>query len=305
MIGENIHIISPTVKEAISTRNEEFILNLVEKQVNCGVKTIDLNIGPAKGQLAGSMEWLIDIISSKFDVNYSLDTTNLSELEAGFKKLNNSKIAYLNSASAEPTRLSTTVELASKFGSNLIALTLNNSIGIPKTSEERLELAFEMVTAANEVGIENEKIFLDPLVLPVSVDQSQAGVTLESIRMFKESFDPEVKTVVGLSNISNGSYKEYRPLLNKVFLTLALGAGLDTAILDGSDKEIIDIFRALKGEDIKIPEIYRKIYEMSQNFGDIEDIDYNKNNFEDYKVVQTARILLNKEIYTHSYIKEN
>jgi cobalamin-dependent methionine synthase I len=123
--------------------------------------------------------------------------------------------------------------------------------------------------------------------------------------MFKESFDPEVKTVIGLSNISNGSYKEYRPLLNKVFLTLALGAGLDTAILDGADNEIINIFKALKGEDIQIPEIYRKIYDMSQNFGDIEDIDYNKEDFEEYKVVQAARILLNKEIYSHSFIKEN
>ena len=305
MIGENIHIISPAVKEAIIAKDENFILNLVEKQVKNGVKTIDLNIGPAKGQLVGAMEWLIDTIDAKYDINYSLDTTNLAELEAGFSKLKNPNIAYLNSASAEPNRLASTVELASKYGSNLIALTLNNSIGIPKTSEERLELAFEMVTVANEMGIENSKIYLDPLVLPVSVDQGQAGVTLESIRMFKESFDPEVKTVVGLSNISNGSYKEYRPLLNKVFLTLALGAGLDTAILDGCDGEIIDIFRALKGENVQIPEIYRKIYDMSQNFGEIEDIDYNKNDFEEYKVVQATRILLNKEIYTHSFIKEN
>ncbi len=303
IIGENIHIISKSVKEAIIARDEEFILNLVSKQVSSGINIIDLNIGPAKGAVAGSMTWLINLISNKFDVNFSLDTTNSFELEEGFKILKNPQNAFLNSASAEPERLEKTVEIASKYGSNLVALTLNNSIGIPKTSEERLELAFEMVTAANEAGIENEKIYIDPLVLPVSVDQTQAGVALESIRMFKESFDPEVKTVVGLSNISNGSYKELRPVLNRTFLALSLGAGLDYIIADALDVELVNLYRALRGEDVKVHKIYKDLFEMSQNFGEVDDLAYDKEDKEACAIYSAARVLLNKEIYTHSFVK--
>lgn len=302
IIGENIHIISKSVKEAIAARDEDFILNLAQKQINSGVGILDLNIGPAKGALAGSMTWLVELLS-RFDVDFSLDTTNTDELESGFKILKNPENCFLNSASAEAERLEKTVEIASKYGSNLVALTLNNTLGIPKTAEERLELAFEMVTVANEAGIENHKIFIDPLVLPVFVDQAQATVTLDSIRMFKESFDPEVKTVIGLSNISNGSYKELRPVLNRAFLALALGAGLDYVIADGLDTELINIYKALRGEGIEINKIYKDLFEMSQNFGEIDDLAYDKKDKEACAVYCAARVLLNKEIYTHSFVK--
>ncbi len=303
IIGENIHIISKAVKEAIIARDEEFILNLAHGQINSGVNILDLNIGPAKGALAGSMTWLVELLSAKFNVNFSLDTTNALELESGFKILKNPQNCFLNSASAESERLKGTVEIAAKYGVNLVALTLNNTLGIPKTSEERLELAFEMATFANEAGIENGKIFIDPLVLPVSVDQAQTAVTLDSIRMFKESFDPEIKTVIGLSNISNGSHKELRPVLNRAFLALALGAGLDYVIADGFDTTLIDIYNALRGGNVKINKIYKDLFEMSQNFGEIEDLAYDKEDKEACSVYCAAKVLLNKEIYTHSFIK--
>lgn len=302
IIGENIHIISKSVKEAITARDKDFILNLAQKQINSGVGILDLNIGPAKGALAGSMAWLVELLS-RFDVDFSLDTTNTDELESGFKILKNPKNCFLNSASAEAERLEKTVEIASKYSSNLVALTLNNTLGIPKTPEERLELAFEMATVANEAGIENHKIFIDPLVLPVSIDQAQATVTLDSIRMFKESFDPEVKTIIGLSNISNGSYKELRPVLNRAFLALALGAGLDYVIADGLDAELIKIYKALRGEGIEINKIYKDLFEMSQNFGEIDDLAYDKKDKEACAVYCAAKVLLNKEIYTHSFVK--
>lgn len=301
LIGENIHIISPVVKLAIIEKNEKFILDLVKKQIEAGVKTIDLNIGPGKGGLVGSMKWLINLIQNNFKVDFSLDTTSLDELKSGFEILNNSKNSFLNSASAEPTRLSTTTKLAKEFDANLIALTLNNS-GIPKTAEERLELAYEMATAANEEGIENSKIYLDPLVLPVCVDQTQAGVTLDSIRMFKESFDPEIKTIIGLSNISNGCTKEYRPLINRVFLVLAMGSGLDGAIVDALDLETIKTYNAVKQGKGDVNEIYFSLYEMSKNFADFEDLKINKEDEEQLKIYKTAQILLNKEIYTHSFV---
>lgn len=305
LIGENIHIISPVVKAAIVEKNDEFILDLVKKQVNCGINIIDLNIGPAKGALAKSMARLVNLIQENFpDIAISLDTTSISELKEGFEALKSRKNSFLNSASADPQRLSNTVALASEYSVNLIALTLDNSTGIPKTPEERLELAYSMAIAANENGIENGKIFLDPLVLPVCVDQAQASVTLNSIRMFKESFDPEIKTIIGLSNISNGCTRELRPLINRVFFTLALGAGLDAAIVDGLDTEIINLYNALKsGKNAEtLNPIYFALYEMSKNFGELTDLTVDKNDPEQVRVFKTAQILLNKEIYTHSFV---
>jgi len=300
LIGENIHIISPSVKAAIVERDRAFISDLVKRQVDAGVKVVDLNIGPAKGALEGSMAWLVELLQDSFDgVDFSLDTTSLAELKSGFEALKNSSGAFLNSASAVEARLNSTVELAAKYGANLIALTLGDG-GIPKTAEERFELAYMMAEAANAEGIENGKIYLDPLVLPVCVDQAQAGVALESIRMFKESFEPEIKTVIGLSNISNGCTKEFRPIINQVFFTLALGAGLDGAIVDSFDKPIIDIYNGVKNGTLK--GIFGSLYEMSKNFGELEELEFDKTDPEQVKIYKTAQILLNKEIYSHSFI---
>lgn len=302
LIGENIHIISPAIKNAIAEKNENFILNLAKRQIEAGIKIIDLNIGPAKGPVAGAMEWLVSLVQNNFDVDFSLDTTNLIELEKGLKCIKNPENSFLNSTSAEPIKLDNATTLASKYNCNLIALTMNNSSGIPKTAEERLELAYEMACVANEKGIENSKIYVDPLVLPVCVDQNQASITLNSIRMFKESFDPEIKTVIGLSNISNGCKNEFRALINRTFLTLALGAGLDCAIIDALDNETIEMYNKIKSSDSGLLEIYFSLFEMSKNFGELEDITFDKDDIEQVKIYKTAQILLNKEIYTHSFI---
>ncbi len=304
LIGENIHIISPSVKEAIINKDDDFILNLVEKQINNGTKVIDLNIGPAKNKLQGSMSYLAETIQEKFDVDFSLDTTSFQELKEGFKIVKKPQSTFLNSASADEERLENTTDIASEYGSNLIALTMSSKSGIPKTSDERLELAFSLIEKANEKGIDNSKIYLDPLILPVAVAQKQAVVALETIRMFKESFDPAVNTVIGLSNISNGISKEIRPLVNKTFFVLALGYGLDTAIVDGTNSCLYDIYEKIKiNQTIDKDDICYKLYEMAQQFGDLEDISYNKDNREERNVIRTAEILLGKEIYSPSYLE--
>jgi len=306
LIGENLHIISPSIKEAIAQRNEKFILELVKKQVEAGVKTIDLNIGPAKAKLEGSMSWLVKIISENFaDVAFSLDTTSANELEEGFSLIKNPANCFLNSATADEQRLINTSEIAQKYNSNLIALTLDNSSGIPKTSEERLELAFKINETTMKYSIENSKIYFDPLVLPICVEQSQANVTLEAIRMFKESFDPEVKTVIGLSNVSNGAPKAQRPLINRVFMVLAMGSGLDAVIIDSFDKESVDIYNKLKSANVlsDTDKLYFELYNMSSSLGVFEDVKYNKDDAAQRAIYKTAQILLDKEIYSHSYLE--
>ena len=114
LIGENLHIISKRTKEAIFERDSDYVLDNIKKQIDNGIRTVDLNIGPAKGRAADSLVWLIELISGKYDVNFSLDTTNLEEMKKGFSCLKNTKDAFLNSTSADEEKLKNTVQIASK-----------------------------------------------------------------------------------------------------------------------------------------------------------------------------------------------
>ena len=303
LIGENLHIISAKTKEAIAKRDSDFVLKNVKKQVENGVKTIDLNIGPAKAEIQGAMEWLIKLIQANFDVNFSLDTTNIEEIKTGFSLLKKPCKGFLNSTSADFEKLDATTDIVANYNANLIALTMNKD-GIPKTADERMELAFNIIETANSKNIDNSKIYVDPLILPINVAQEQALVALEAIRMLKESFDPSVKTIVGLSNISNGSPRELRALINRVFLVLALGCGLDCAIIDAFDKETIRVYNNIKSQKSEntADELFLNLFNTMQNFGDLDDVQYDKNDIKQYSIYRCAQILLNKEIYSHSFI---
>ena len=172
-------------------------------------------------------------------------------------------------------------------------------------ADSRLELAFQIIETTSEKGIDNSKLILDPLVLPLVVDQSQASQALDAIRMFKESFDPPVLTTIGLSNVSNGCPKELRPLINQTFLILGAGCGLDTAIVDSFDAELIRINKLLDSRIIEKDhdELILSLFDLMQNFGELEDLKYNKDNKNENNLYKTAEILLNKKIYSNSYLE--
>ncbi len=299
LIGENIHVISKSVQNALNERDKDFIGNLIDIQKN--MDYIDLNVGPAKKSLEGILPWLARLVKEKSDLGISFDTTNANEMENGLKAFSGK--TFINSTSKDNERLEKMTDLACEFDSNLIALTLSKETGIPKTSDGRLEIAFEIYEKCLEKKIDNDKIFFDPLILPISVDQSQAVEALNTIKMIKESFDPPVKTVVGLSNVSNGCPKELRPLINRVFGVLAFGAGLDAAIVDAKDLEIVRIFRMLDGNlpSSDIDELYIQLASVIRDFGEIDDVNYDKNSEVQSNIIKTARVLLNKEIYSHSF----
>ena len=302
LIGENIHIISKSVKEALLNRDADFIGNLISIQKN--MDYTDLNIGPAKKDLTGIMSWLVEIVQSKnSDIGISFDTTNYEEMKSGLEVYNNSTKAFINSTSSDEEKLEPLTELALKHNCNLIALTMSKETGIPKTADGRLELAFNMYEKFVEKGMNTEKIYFDPLVLPLTVDQSQATEAINTIKMIKESFDPPVKTVVGLSNVSNGCPNELRCLINKIFAVLAYGAGLDAAIIDAKDFELVRVLKMLDSgnPENKVDELYLNLADMVRNFEEIDSVNYNTNNTDEKLIIKTAKIILNNEIYSDSF----
>lgn len=301
LIGENIHIISKTVREALESKDKTFVKELIEIQKD--MDYIDLNVGPAKGKLSGILPWLTKIVEGNSDLKISFDTTNSDEMRFGLESCASPEDSFLNSTSKDEPRLDKMTDMAAEFGNNLIALTLSKETGIPKTSDGRLEIAFEIYEKCLEKGIDSSKIYFDPLILPVGVDQSQAMEALNTIKMIKESFDPPVNTVIGLSNISNGSPKELRPLINRVFAVMAFGAGLDSAIIDAKDLELVRVLRMLEknSPQNRIDELYINIARMIKDFDDISSVDYDKNDDEQMKIIKTVNILTGEKIYSHSF----
>lgn len=304
LISENLHIISKTTKQAVLNRDEAYVRELITRQISTKPDWIDLNIGPARGAFAGSMEWLTNIAQEMTDIPLSFDSTNLEEVSVGLSLARCSENCLINSTSADDVRLDKSTDLVSEYNCGLIALTMNSEIGIPKEADRRLELAFEINSVTEAKGILNEKIYFDPLVLPICVDQTQAIEALNTIRMIKESFDPIVMTTVGLSNVSNGCPKELRSLINRVFMVLAMGCGLDTAIVDSFDTELLRINKMLESS---IPEksydnAYLNLYSMMQSFGDLDSIEIDKQDIDQVRIIKTAEILLNKKVYSNSYL---
>lgn len=302
IIGENIHIISPKVKVAIEERDAAFFKTLAKKQVAAGAGYIELNIGPSRKRGVEIMEWLVNEVQDEIDVPLSLDTTNADAIEAGLKLCK--RTAMINSTSAEVARMDRLFPLAAQYKAPIVALTMTEK-GIPNTADGRAELGFELVNAAAERGVSSDQLFLDPLTLPVSADQPGCMVTLEAIRMFKGLADPPVKSVVGLSNVSNGSPHENRPLINRVFLVMLLGAGLDAAIIDPLDKELLDAVRIVETQDTSTPvgKLLCALYnataageQLTQDAVDMSDPDQ-------VAIWKTVRILRNDVIYADSYLK--
>ena len=299
LIGENIHVISKIVREALIKRDENFVLDLINSQNK--MDYIDLNVGPAKSDLVEVLPWLAKIIQNNSECGISFDTTNSEEMKKGLEVFKGK--TFINSISLDDERIEKIGGLAVEYGSNLIALTLSKENGIPKDADGRLEIAFSIYEQCLEKGIDNEKLFFDPLILPICVDQSQGIEAINTIKMIKESFDPPVKTVIGLSNISNGCPKDLRPLINSVYASLAFGAGLDAAIIDAKDDELIRILKMLEMNSPKsqLDKLYINLSDMISNFGELDDVEFDKNDLEQLKVIKTARILLNNEIYSHSF----
>lgn len=303
-IAENLHIISPKIKQALLDRDEKFVSDLLQRISAKNPDVIDLNVGPSRGKFENILQWLVPIATDITDIPFSFDSTNADEIEKGLKLVKNSENCIINSTSADTERLERYTDLAKEYGTNLIALTMNKELGIPKEADSRLELAFEIIEKTTEKEIENEKIYFDPLILPVSVDQTQALEALNAIRMFKESFDPQVMTTIGLSNVSNGSPSELRGLINRTFYVLAKGAGLDSAIVDCFDEELKRIDDVLKtnAPQTSYDELILNLYQMSSEMAELEDVKYDSADFEQVKIYKTAEILLNKHIYSHSYL---
>jgi 5-methyltetrahydrofolate corrinoid/iron sulfur protein methyltransferase len=303
-IGENIHIISPRVKQAVADRDGAFFVDLARKQQAAGADALDLNIGPQKKAGPEVVDWLVDCMQEAVPgMMLSFDTTNLAAIETGLKKVGSN--AIINSTSAEEERLANVPLMAAKYGTKLIALCMEKS-GIPVSADARVGIAMEkLMPRAQEVGLPMANLLVDPLILTVSGCQEYVPQAIETVRMLKMVADPPPMTVVGLSNVSNQVPAEMRPLLNRVYMVMLMAVGLDAAIVDPLDRDLMAVIDAIETRDAGTPvnSLYLKLYDAVAASGELEPDQVDMSDPALKEIWKTVQVLLNKVIYTDSYLR--
>jgi 5-methyltetrahydrofolate corrinoid/iron sulfur protein methyltransferase len=305
IIGENIQILSARVKSAIADRDATPIREMALSQIQHGANMLDVNIGPRKRDGIEVMQWMIDEIYDQVGpVPLSLDTTNAAAIEAGLKRCQELGIqAMINSTSADPDRLNTTMPMAAKYGAKIIALAMDKNI--PATADGRVALAMEVIIPrAEELGLPIENVYLDPLVLTVNGCQEHGPETLNAIRSFKMLWDPAPMTTVGLSNISNSVPHENRSLLNRTYLVMLMACSLDSAIADPLDLAQNEVIRIIEKRDDSsgVGKAYLALHDTVAAMEEFTPDHVDMSDPEQVAIYKTVRILENQVIYAHGYL---
>lgn len=263
IISEKINGMFRAVRNAIAEKDAEAIQRIAKEHLAAGADALDINVGPASSDKVGTMQWLVETVQDVTNKPLCLDSPIPSVMEAALKVCDNPRI--INSTNGEKERLDALLPLAAEYDADIIGLAMDKK-GIPRDASGRTEIALQILASAMEHGIEPDRLYIDPVVLPVNAVQQQAPNTLKALGEIRLLSDPPPKTVVGLSNISQGA--QMRGLINRTYLVMCIANGLDAAIIDPTDREMVDaaiaadllMNRAIYADD------FLKAYRTSKGF---------------------------------------
>lgn len=250
IVGENINGTIPEVRKIMLSQDRDGLLRLTRSQVSAGATFIDVNVGTGVGsqqhELA-AMQWAIEVIQDQIDTPLCIDSADPLVIAKGLEIRNGAR-SLINSVKADDESLKEIVPLAKSHGAALVGLAMTET-GIPETESERLTACRKITGFCRGEGFPLEKLYFDPLVIPISADARQGLVTLKTISAIKQEF-PDAKTIMGLSNVSYGLPGRSR--LNAAFLQMAIYAGLEAVILNPLNAEVMSALktaRAITGKD--------------------------------------------------------
>ena len=246
LIGERINGMFKDVRQAIAQKDKQVIQNLAKKQVEAGATFLDVNVGTAAADQEGTMQWLVETIQETCSTPLCLDSQKPPVITAGLKVINAEAGLIINSTplnkKSDEEILDRYIEMAKRAGpkASIIALTMDKN-GIPQDVDTRVAIAAEIVQKATEIEFDTQRLFIDPIILPVKVPDAQVQpsnilATMDQIRFLA---DPAPHITIGLSNLSQGTTE--RSLINRVFLAMAASHGLDSAIVDVLDAKLMDV----------------------------------------------------------------
>ncbi|RNC69164.1 MAG: 5-methyltetrahydrofolate--homocysteine methyltransferase [Desulfuromonadales bacterium] len=238
LIGERIN---PTGKKGFAQELREEKVSYVRReameQVAAGAHLLDVNVGTPGIDEPAAMERAVYCVTGTVGVPLVLDSSSPEALERGLKAADGKVL--VNSVNGEEKSLVRVLPLVKKYGAAVIGLALDET-GIPETAEGRLAVAARIVAAAEKLGIPRHDVVIDCLTLTVSAEQKRAMETLKSIRLVKKELG--CATVLGVSNISFGLPR--RPLISSSFFAMAMASGLDAAIVNPKEEEMMAAWRS-------------------------------------------------------------
>ena len=251
IIGERINTSrkvkgEPVIENAVKARDAEYFIDLARKQYEAGANYIDVNAGTLLDGEPDAVEWLVTTIQGALDLPLAIDSPNPVAVERALSVHKGQ--AMINSITAESERYRNILPLVKKYGTKVIALSMGDA-GIPPDAEGRLSVARELIGNLKAEGVKAEDIYADPLVYPIATGPEVGLAVLDTIKAIRAGF-PDVHISAGVSNVSHGM--PARKFLNQAFTVMCITAGLDTAIVDPMDRQLMALIyasEALIGRD--------------------------------------------------------
>jgi 5-methyltetrahydrofolate corrinoid/iron sulfur protein methyltransferase len=290
LLGESLNVISTKIGRAFKERNPKPIQEEALFQKEKGMDFIDINLGPAKKDGHELMPWVVEVVQEVVDdIPLVLDTSNIDAISAALKVCKLTPI--INSIMCRPERYEKMIPLAAEYNADFVGL-LWGPDGLPRDENERAALCVELLYAANEAGIPNEKIWVDGIVTPVNIQQPQA-ISLMEFQGMLQDIAPGARSTCGLSNISNGPPDRLRPILNQTYMVMLQKYGMESVIADPLDDQLISIARGERQDIVDL------IYGIMDGEG--PDMDSLSKEMQDY--AKTTNVILGRSLYSDSWLE--
>jgi len=260
IIGEKINGAIPSVAEAIAARNEEVIKKLAIAQSESGANYLDVCAGTNPESELEVLKWLLEIVQKTVDTPICIDSPDHNIIAKVLPEIDH--IGLINSVSGEGRKCEVLYPLVADSQWRIIALTCDDQ-GIPADAERKYDIAVRLISKADEYGIKPDRLYIDPLVLSLSAINTALLSFTETVVKLKAAY-PTVHITSGLSNISYGMPR--RRLINQIFLAYALQSGMDSAIMDPTNKDMYATILAaenLLGRD-KYSRAYNKAFRQGR-----------------------------------------
>jgi len=240
IFSERVNGMYRDVRRAINEKDKTVVQDLVRQQVEGGADVLDINLGPTKGDPVENFVWLARTVNEVTDKPISLDSAKPKVLAEAVTKVREAlpdTRLVINSSTATPDCMATLVPVAASCGAGIIGLTMDQE-GVPGNVEKRVECGATFLMTAVEAGLTPDHIYLDPIILPVNVAAKQPAVVMEAIRQLACVSDPPPHFIIGLSNVSQKCLLNH--MINRTYLVMCLAAGLDAAIMDAADQDLVE-----------------------------------------------------------------
>jgi len=246
VIAERINATRKRIGKAVADRDAKFIAREAKLQADAGATHLDCNAGRDPAKEIEDLQWMIGVVQDAVDLPICIDSANPQAIAAALKMIR--KMPMINSVTAEKARLDQILPLARDHEALLVGLCMGGS-GMPDGAADRIRAAEQVRDAAARLGIGADRLYFDPVIVPVSTKAAEALAAVETVAHIMKQFGG-AHTTCGLSNISFGLPS--RNTLNRTFLAMLMAAGLDGVIMDPTEPHMMSTVlagRAILGRD--------------------------------------------------------